>query len=702
MSSFHFTTYSWMLLASGGISLTLAILCLSRRNERLAFLLGLALLAEAWWSILVGVSTASIPLSQKLVFTKMSYAGVYYSVPIFLLFAMEYAGLGKWITRRNILLIAIIPTAIILLAATNEAHHLIWSGFIPLVDGSENEYIFLRGPAYWLGVVNNYAALLAMTILFIHKVRRTRFSLYRWQSILVAAGIVPVWLANFIYVIALDETKGYDFTPIAFALTGIMLFVGILRFQLLNLSPIAREAVFERIKDGIVVLDKYRRVVDVNHAGKNYLCTHPAAAIGKPASHGLSAYPAVLAALYSEDTASLEKPILIKSSNHHHNRSSAALESEICLSQLTDDAGNRLGYLVMFRDVSAQKRAELLEREQRLLAESLSQAALTFTKTLDVEETLNRILDEVAAILPNQLACIQMVDDHGSASIMGFRGQADPETAEWMKTTRPEVAKTPGLSWMADTGQALIIPDLLEPGESGNMLKFGRSYLGAPVRVKDNVIGFINLCHEQPNFYTPTHLKKLQAFADLAAVVIENTRLFQMTQELANTDGLTSVNNRRYFFVLAIKEVRRSIRFKKDLSLLMMDLDYFKEINDTYGHQVGDSVLKHLGELFRTALREVDIPGRYGGDEFAIILPETSEQNAVIMGNRLLELIRESEIPTEAGPIRFTASFGLSSLDDHHGSFEDLLQEADRALYLAKQKGRNRLEIYTQPEPVIR
>lgn len=170
----------------------------------------------------------------------------------------------------------------------------------------------------------------------------------------------------------------------------------------------------------------------------------------------------------------------------------------------------------------------------------------------------------------------------------------------------------------------------------------------------------------------------------------------QLEDELfhqANTDPLTGLSNRRYFLVQAEQEIRRARRFARDLSVMMMDLDRFKMINDTLGHAAGDAVLQAIVKASQERLRESDIMGRLGGEEFALLLPETSLEAAMEVSGRLLEHIAETPIPTVKGVVHCTTSLGVAQLRDSDSTIDDLLHRADEALYEAKRNGRNRAEI---------
>jgi diguanylate cyclase (GGDEF)-like protein/PAS domain S-box-containing protein len=193
---------------------------------------------------------------------------------------------------------------------------------------------------------------------------------------------------------------------------------------------------------------------------------------------------------------------------------------------------------------------------------------------------------------------------------------------------------------------------------------------------------------------TKTRYQSEQGEYFLIGVIQDITKRKALENELnkrANTDYLTGINNRGQFITLASKEITRTIRYKNDLSLLMMDVDFFKKINDTYGHTAGDTVLIKLTETCNQHLRENDILGRMGGEEFAILLPQTTIENAVNVGEHLRRLVDELRIFVDGydKPIKFTVSIGISTLKSDINNLDALLYSADNALYKAKKSGRN-------------
>jgi diguanylate cyclase (GGDEF)-like protein len=191
------------------------------------------------------------------------------------------------------------------------------------------------------------------------------------------------------------------------------------------------------------------------------------------------------------------------------------------------------------------------------------------------------------------------------------------------------------------------------------------------------------------NAFTPERIEPLRIISSQAAISIENARLF----ELATTDGLTKLYVHRYFQLLLDQEMKRSRRYKKQFSLIMMDIDNFKAFNDTYGHQLGDEVLKNVARAVKKISRAEDVVARYGGEEFVVILPETDAAQALIVAEKMRDIVESLEIVHGEEPLHVTISLGVASFPMHAREKEELILSADMALYTSKHNGRNRVSL---------
>ncbi|MBI4714397.1 MAG: GGDEF domain-containing protein [Nitrospirae bacterium] len=185
----------------------------------------------------------------------------------------------------------------------------------------------------------------------------------------------------------------------------------------------------------------------------------------------------------------------------------------------------------------------------------------------------------------------------------------------------------------------------------------------------------------------------LSMAAGTLALALNNAMAHRQVQSLATTDGLTGLLNKRTFEGTLGKKFKTTARYQNPLSLILMDLDKFKEINDDYGHQAGDAVLREMAQILIRSLRDIDLPARYGGDELAIILPETSPEQAFFVAKRIKKLVEAHPFRLGEEAVRITVSMGLASCPSPAiRRVEELVEAADRALYAAKRGGRNRVE----------
>lgn len=221
---------------------------------------------------------------------------------------------------------------------------------------------------------------------------------------------------------------------------------------------------------------------------------------------------------------------------------------------------------------------------------------------------------------------------------------------------------------------------------------------GIPLLSKSGVIGGIFAANKQGGgSFTEEDNDSLMMLGLQAVTAIENARLYNKTVELAAKDGLTGLANRRVFMEELTKEASRSERYNFIFFLLMIDIDHFKKINDTYGHSAGDEVLKSMAKIFKAQIRQTDLAARYGGEEFAIILPEANIDGAKIVGERIRKAVANSPFPINHGKeINVTVSIGASCFPAQAQSIEALIENADKALYSAKNDGRNRVTFFNE------
>ncbi|MBI3805830.1 MAG: diguanylate cyclase [Nitrospirae bacterium] len=245
------------------------------------------------------------------------------------------------------------------------------------------------------------------------------------------------------------------------------------------------------------------------------------------------------------------------------------------------------------------------------------------------------------------------------------------------------------------SGQAFI-----ETGElpSGAVVLEEGAEIVVPLRVASKKVGLLRLTRNSSDVFNDYESKILGMIATSLSLAVRNAEIHRHVQELAVKDELTALLNRRAFLNAVGREFKRVVRHEMPLALVLIDIDHFKEINDRYGHLIGDQVIRDLAQVLNRSVRDVDTIARYGGDEFVIILPRTNLGEALIAAERIKKTVRTNTFNIDRRPVEITVSMGIAHCPlPQIQSPEDLFRVADQALYTAKKKGRNR--IGTPPVP---
>ena len=502
--------YSAALLIAGGVCLFVAAIILTRRRVTGATALLTLLSALAWWDITYAIFWADVPGPNPNFWLDITYLGVVTVPPALFVFSLQLANLTHWLKRPLAVLIYLVPVIVLILFFTDPYHGFFFAG-----RRKENvAYILDAGPVFWFNVAFSYALILFATILFVRTYLRSS-GVYRKQVGLVIFAMSIPWVNSIIFMLGINPLPGADNTPFSFTIAAVAFAYSLLRHHLLDVVPVARDVLIEKMADGVLVLDSQNRVVDINQTAKTLLNVSEDA-LGLPAEQMLS----------------------------------------------------HLG--AKCRDAFSSQRSDF-----------------------NVE----------------------------------LKGNI---------TTYLEAKSTP-------------IRDQ-----------------------KNNLLGRLIVLHDI------TKLKGIQ----------NELRL------LASRDSLTGAVNRRHFMELAKRELTRAKRYKRSFALILMDMDGFKKVNDTYGHQAGDQALLMLKRICTQGTRIVDVFARFGGEEFALMMPETSLDSAAIIAERLRATLESTVIKSGSHKFNVTISMGVTECGRRKDDTLDaMLSRADKALYHAKEKGRNQVQI---------
>ena len=322
------------------------------------------------------------------------------------------------------------------------------------------------------------------------------------------------------------------------------------------------------------------------------------------------------------------------------------------------------------------------ERKRTQQMEAISGMARQATSVLKLEELLVELCNSIVKLLPQYSVALLTAEGDGTLILRSHSGSLKPpiETSQAVlppgnpaqealekRTTKVLRATTSGepLILFHTAGSVLLLP-----------LVSAARPLGVLVVGAEAVTGF-----------SEDDIATLESVADICATAIQNAYYFQQVEQLAYVDGLTGTFNRRLFERRIREEIDRATRYQTTLSMIMIDIDHFKRVNDEFGHLLGDEVLRTFSQLFHSALRKPDVCCRFGGEEFAIILPETSGPNALLVAEKLRRLVASHEFAGIPHPI--TISSGVADFPRCGNTRDDIVRAADASLYFAKQAGRN-------------
>jgi diguanylate cyclase (GGDEF)-like protein len=346
--------------------------------------------------------------------------------------------------------------------------------------------------------------------------------------------------------------------------------------------------------------------------------------------------------------------------------------------------------------------ADLLSAMKRTVEQlaAFNEIAKALTSTLELREVLNLVMQKVSDLLRPRNWSLILQDEHTGKLYFEV---AVGEAADALKSLQLQPGE--GIAGTVfSTGVARLVDDV--GGDPTFSRRFDqasafhtRSILAVPLIARGRVLGLIELVNgPQDPLFTQDDLTTLTAIADYAAIAIDNARNFRRVQELTITDEHTGCFNSRHLRAQLEHEVKRSQRFHHPLSLVFLDLDHFKSVNDTHGHLVGSALLKEVGELLRSSSRQLDLVFRYGGDEFALMLVETAPDGALTTARRLRDAFRNKRFMQSQGlELRLTASLGVATFPDHAHSATDLIRAADFAMYAAKARGRDDVCLAERP-----
>jgi diguanylate cyclase (GGDEF)-like protein/PAS domain S-box-containing protein len=342
------------------------------------------------------------------------------------------------------------------------------------------------------------------------------------------------------------------------------------------------------------------------------------------------------------------------------------------------------------QDVDAIKRAEQESRERLEELETIRQVTKDLSQSLDLKETVGAMLEHTSRAIPYDKATVQILED-GWLQVLGSYGFIDPASTGKLRFKYPVEGSPSTLA--LQTRKPVVCNDVVccFPGfHQVPTEKTILSWLGIPLIANNEVIGLMTLDSIHKDFYTPRHQRIAEMVGSHMALAMEKAFLYRNMQDMATTDSLTGIGNRHSLRIQGTMVFEHAKANRKLLTFLMADLDHFKELNDSLGHDAGDVVLSEAAAIMSSRLRSQDLFIRYGGEEFLAILSDADSKRSREIAERVRCALHDHSFAGIARQV--TVSIGMhSAIPSREDTLMDFITAADKALYLAKEQGRNRV-----------
>ncbi len=323
----------------------------------------------------------------------------------------------------------------------------------------------------------------------------------------------------------------------------------------------------------------------------------------------------------------------------------------------------------------------------------------TLTSSLDLSEVLRIVVEKLGGLIQCRHFALVLLDETSNHFYFEFPKPPHDVSQDGFPLGRGIIGHCLERG-KGDLFQNPLLDPLFDARIDGFAVEKPSSMMTLPIMSRGTVLGLLAFftSSTEPSF-GEDQFRLVETFSDYLAIAVENARNYRQVQELTVSDDLTKLYNGRYLHLVLERELARSERYKENLSLVFIDLDNFKQINDQHGHMVGSQLLREFGEFLLSGIRTSDVAIRYGGDEFVLVLPRTTKKDALQFVNRMLDQLRAHVfLKSKHLTIKMTASFGISCSPEDGKNIDQLISAADRAMYIVKKGSKN--GVYTANQPI--
>jgi diguanylate cyclase (GGDEF)-like protein/PAS domain S-box-containing protein len=664
--------YIILLILTIAITLGNSIIAFRRRNipgAKSLILLNAAVAVYAFGYIFeITVNS----LETKLIWYGIEYFGIAALPFLWLFFALQYSDNDRLIINKKIYYLAIIPVITILLVWTNRFHGLMIQN-VGISTGIVQEISKTGGIWYWVNIVYTYGMTITGSLLLINTVIKLPMAHIKQGLVLAIGALIPI-IGSLIYITNSLSIGELDLTPFSCAISGMFFLWSLSRLKMLQIVPIARDKVFDSIEDAIIVVNPGGIIIDFNRKTREIFEVGSDDLVGQ----NLEIFLITKNIKFKvTDTGIKTESPAIKNSRKKSYYSITSLPVE-------KKQGKLAGYLVVLSDITQSKKAEINLSQSKKKIEGLNRLAFDLSM-VEADEDVCKKSSQAAREIMGFIYCSFFVEKEGSlvngynsspaiANLVSDNNFFNDFVAGTYKSKKTEVIKT------GDFHENIR-------KQAVEMLNIS-AVLCMPV----SDLGAVFLFGDTEEVFSSENIRLTELLVGHSAESLKRLWLQKSLRQQAELDSLTGVYNRRYFNNLIEREVERSRRFRYPLTLAMIDVDRFKEINDRYGHQVGDLVLKGIADVIGSQIRKVDTLVRYGGDEFLIVLPESSGKGIDAFIKRLRKAVSEWNSQTRLADFEITVSIGISSYDPAFNEPVDkIIHYADMDMYRDKKDRKNSL-----------
>ena len=571
---YEFPDFALVYVIASLLSFVTAAMTWRRRSNPGNIPFSILMISLCTWSFASIFEAGAVSPEGKLFWSKWQYIGITSLPPLWLYFAAEFTN-QKSFREKSRWILLIIPAITLIMAFTNEHHHLLWSDII-LQPGPLNIAYYVHGPWFYVHIVYSYLLLFIGTYWLIKGL--LVFSRQkRKQVIIIISGVVIGWTSNILYVFGVSPVNGLDFTPLSFTFIALVLSWNIFQFRLFDIVPIARDLLLDNMVDGVLVLDPEDIIIDINPAALKILKHEKTYS---PMSHSIWSVfdrnSLVLGELKGKGDFQTEVRIAEDPPQYININGSSIL-----------DQGHRfIGRVLVFRDITKRKLIEIKEQEQRELSEALADTAAAINSTLNLDDVLESILRNVGKVVPHDTANIALIEFDGTVRFVRTKGYEKHGTQDIVPKLKLRVEDIPNLKKMAETGKPCINSDTdADPEWDRSIPGSGwiKSYMGAPIVGKGEILGFINLDAGIPNFFKEKYIPRLQVFANQAAVAIENAQLFSEVAKSADEMKILYEISSKVTERLDLESVIKTLfeKLKKVTPIDLFNVAILNEMEDT-------------------------------------------------------------------------------------------------------------------------